>query len=250
MKKPTSLLWTTVALLIIGAGWYLQNMKSQNDDVPAAQSLIDDKQKELNEREVGDSISSPVTTSKADSMLKLARVTDSKFTVLRDARLVVRKYGNDGDSFLVKHAEGKTEFRLYFVDAPESWFNKKYPENSGKRLKQQGDYFGGLSREHTIAVGQTAKKFVKNILVKKPFTVVTQWEDVYGPDRKYCFVIVDYQGEKRYLHEILVAKGLARIHTLPRALPDSTSSSRQRAHLRQMEKEAKAAGVGAWSINK
>lgn len=182
------------------------------------------------------------------SDLNIARVNGSAFTVLKNSRLVERKYGNDGDSFLVKHSEGETEFRLYFTDACESWFNKRYAEKSAERLREQGNYFGGLSQDDTVALGIAAKKYVTNLLSKKPFTVVTKWENVYGPDRRYAFVIVELDGEKRYLHEILVAKGLGRIHTKPTTLPDNTSASRQRSFLKSLESKAKSAKLGAWGI--
>lgn len=178
--------------------------------------------------------------------LSSASVTDSSFKVFDNCKFVTRKYGNDGDSFLVNTSKGETEFRLYYVDTCESWFNKKYAEKSAERLKKQGDYFGGLSQDQTIELGGEAKKFVKSLLLNEPFTVATKWESVYGSERMYCFVIVNYDGEPRYLHEILIAKGLARIHTAPKDLPDSTSTSKQLSFLKGLEMKAKKMKSGGW----
>lgn len=247
------MLLTVVTIGLAIAGYYFKESEagdaSSSDQVTEESSSKSDKVKSKSVQ--ADDKRKPVTTSKADGMLKVARVTDSTFTSLKGSRLDTSHYGNDGDSFKVKHKDGVTEFRLYYVDTAESKY-KEYRDgnNNGKRLDEQGAYFGGIDREKTAKVGSVAKAYVLKLLEKAPFTVATKWENVYGPDRKYCFVIVDFEGEKRYLHEILVAKGLARIHTKPSPLPDSTSSSRQRSHLKAMEAEAKAAGVGAWSLTK
>ncbi|MEM9081469.1 MAG: thermonuclease family protein [Verrucomicrobiota bacterium] len=156
---------------------------------------------------------------------------------------------NDGDSFHVRHSEGETEFRLYFVDTPESAF-KTYGggESNGERIREQGEYFGGLGREETTTVGKAAKGFVKKVLGEGRFKVLTKWEDVYGPDRKYALVVVEWEGDEVYLHELLVGQGLGRIHTRGADLPKGRSWREQKDFLKGLERKAREDKVGAWSF--
>ena len=65
---------------------------------------------------------------------------------------------NDGDSFHVRHGDEQYEFRLHFVDAPESKVKHyRNGENNLTRIGHQGRYFGGLSVDDTTAVGSEAK---------------------------------------------------------------------------------------------
>lgn len=237
--KNKRVLNIVIGLIIAAVAYYV---KSINGEPETSDSFSEITSKvEKSQISTDDSY---ITSDAGLNYLKVARVTDSSFTVLKNCTLVMKKYGNDGDSFEVKHSQGKTEFRLYFMDACESWLSKY----NADRLAEQGDYFGGMSQEDTIKAGVEAKNFVIDLLQDKPFTVVTKWENVYGPDRKYAFVLVDFEGESRYLHEILAAKGLARIHTKTMTLPDSTSSSRQREYLKKLQNVAKKAKVGAWKF--
>lgn len=168
--------------------------------------------------------------------------------LLEGCRLISGR-NSDGDSFHVRHPKGETEFRLYFVDTPESAY-KEYGggENNGKRLREQGEAFGGLSQEDTTTVGRTAKKFVQKLLKQGDFAVLTKWENVYGPDRKYALVVVNWQGEEVYLHELLVAQGLGRIHTRGADLPGGRSWKEQKTFLRGFEQAARDEKLGGWSF--
>lgn len=170
------------------------------------------------------------------------------WTHLKKCRFISGR-NSDGDSFHVKHEKGETEFRLYFVDTPESTY-KTYGrgENNGARIAEQGDYFGGLSQKQTTGVGKDGKDFVKKLLSKNNFEVETQWEDVYGPERKYCFVLVPWEGKKVYLHELMVKRGLARIHTRGADLPEGRGYHEQKSYLKSLEKTARKEKVGAWGL--
>ena len=156
---------------------------------------------------------------------------------------------NDGDSFLARHDGKDYEFRLYFVDTPESQY-KTYRggESNGQRIAEQGDYFGGLNQASTTTVGQAGKALVKKILSKNDFQVLTKWEDVYGPDRQYCLVVVPWEGQHVYLHELLVASGLARIHTRGADLPKGRSYREQKSSLKTLESTARSKKIGAWGL--
>ena len=169
---------------------------------------------------------------------------------IENCKLIMGR-NSDGDSFHVKHSGGKeNEFRLYFVDTPESEY-KTYRggDNNGERLDEQGEYFDGLDREGMTEIGTDAKKFVLGLLKKEPFQVLTKWEDVVRPGREYCFVIVKWEGKEVYLHELLVAQGLVRVHTQGADLPDGRSWKQQKDYLRKWEKEVRKAGIGAWGYS-
>jgi endonuclease YncB( thermonuclease family) len=165
------------------------------------------------------------------------------YEVYSGCRLVEGR-GNDGDSFRVRFPDGAEHvLRLYFVDAPESGERTyRNGESNGTRLDDQARDLGGLTREGTIALGREAKERVHGILARGPFTVATRWQPVFDSGRYYAFVTVD----GRFLHELLVEQGLARIYTRGAGLPDGTSRMVQERHLRALERQAKAARRGAW----
>jgi endonuclease YncB( thermonuclease family) len=155
---------------------------------------------------------------------------------------------HDGDSFRVVLAHGGLEdFRLYFVDTPESRF-KTYRDgnDNGERIAQQGEYFGGLSQEVTTALGRMAKEATVGLLSAGNFDLFTRYEEVFDSGRFYCVVRCLVKGEARWLDEILVENGLARIITQPTVLPDGTSAERHQKRLRHLESRARKSGRGGW----
>ncbi len=210
------------------------------------QEFGSDKKAEGGQRDESIVIKQP--SDSGNSGLTTVSVSSSKFDLLENCSLIDH-YGNDGDSFHVKTPKGDEELRLYYVDAPESSARKYRDGNTNyERIAQQGAAMGGLSQKQTTEVGAEAKLFVKNLLKGKKFRVATIGERVYGSHRKYAFILVSYEGQERYLHELLVARGLGRIHTKPYTLPDNTSSSRHKSRLYQLEKTAKQKGYGAWGL--
>lgn len=156
---------------------------------------------------------------------------------------------SDGDSFHIQHSNGKDEFRLYFVDTPESEYREyRNGDINGPRLKEQGDYFGGLDREETTKLGTEGTEFTKSLLLKGDFKIVTKWEPVARDHRRHCFVIVPWGGREVYLHELMVAQGLGRIHTRGAGLPQGRGYHDQKKYLQRWEKEVKAKGIGGWGM--
>lgn len=186
----------------------------------------------------------------SSSLLSLVNLSSNRYQVWKNCTILDNR-GNDGDSFHIRAPHSREEVRLYYVDAPESAARSYRDGNTNhQRIAQQGAALGGLNQSETTEVGVAAKVFVKKLLHGKPFTVVTEEERVYNSHRKYAFVIVDWKGQPRYLHELLVAHGLARIHTKPKTLPDNTAASRQKQKLRKLEDYAKSKRLGAWSLAK
>jgi endonuclease YncB( thermonuclease family) len=148
---------------------------------------------------------------------------------------------NDGDSFMVNLPNGeKAEFRLYFVDTPESAF-KSYPggQNNHERIRQQAAAMGGITPDQAVEIGKKGKAFTLGLLAKQPFTIYTQWDSPFHDERFHAFVEVMQDGKKRWLEELLVERGLVRIHTKPADLPDGTSASRHKERLKELERAAR-----------
>lgn len=164
--------------------------------------------------------------------------TESRFVTLAHAQLV-EDASNDGDSFKIAHDGGEHVLRLYFADCPE----KRQYALVKNRLKDQAAYFGGLSIPQTVGIGLEAKAFTEQLLHQQHFTIQTRWERVYDSARSYALVFFD-DGEE--LSEKLVKAGLCRIHTKGTRMPDGRRENDFENHLRELERQAKAAHRGAW----
>jgi endonuclease YncB( thermonuclease family) len=146
--------------------------------------------------------------------------------------------GNDGDNFLVQCARGKFHVRLYFVDAPET--DASFPE----RVRQQYDYFGVTLDELTRA-GAKAREYVQALLAPRVFVIHTRYSFAQGRSkvpRYYGLVEVD----GRYLHQVLLAEGLARNKGARIAL--AGQNARQHADVLQaLEDRARMERRGVWA---
>lgn len=152
---------------------------------------------------------------------------------------------NDGDSFRVRLPDGRVEqFRLYYVDAPESAF-RRYGQgrDNHQRIREQARAFG-ISDERAVEIGKRAKALVRERLERGAFTVHTRWDDPFG-DRRYHAFVTPEGGPP--LEEILVSEGLVRIHTKPAVLPDGTPVKVRLARLRELEAGARRSKRGAWA---
>ena len=174
---------------------------------------------------------------------------EGDYKVYPGCRLVEAR-GNDGDSFRVAFPDGREKvLRLYFVDAPESAVRTyRNGETNEKRLDYQARDLGGLSREEVLAIGKEAKTAVRDLLSAAPFTAATKGQEVFDSGRIYSFVLVTSDDGERYLHELLVERGLVRIYTEGARLPDGTSRMEQEKRLRSLERDAKGSGRGAWGL--
>ena len=171
------------------------------------------------------------------------RPLDFQYEVLLGGKLLENDNGNDGDSFRIDHRGREFRFRLYFVDTPET--NDRYRS----RVEDQAKYFG-TSVDEALAVGREAKEYTLNLLRTRPFKVFTNWEKVMESDRIHAFVRVEMpSGQSRYLSELLVERGYARIHTNGAELPDKTSVEDYKGKLREIEARAKQAKTGAWRFS-
>jgi len=175
-----------------------------------------------------------------------ARDRRSRYEIYRNCTLAADK-NNDGDSFLVRLPDGREEiFRLYFVDTPESAFKSyRNGENNHDRIRDQAGYFD-IAPQRAVEIGQAGKHVTLGLLAEHLFTLYTEWDSPFRDQRYHAFIEVKENRKPRWLHELLVAKGLARLKTKPADLPDGTAAAVHRKHLEALERSAKAARAGAW----
>ena len=158
--------------------------------------------------------------------------------LLENCRLL-RRSGNDGDSFHVQHDGREYIFRLYYVDTPET--NLSFPA----RVKEQAEYFN-LDSNDMLRLGKEAGRFTERILSGGPFTVATKWEDARGNSRlprHFAFVITS-QGD---LDERLMAEGYVRLYGMK---IDGSLGSRKYQVLKKLEAEARRERVGVWGVGR
>lgn len=238
-KKNKTVLSTVATIVVVAAIVWMKYQETRDADVREGNARDESVEIAVPGEKAGSEISSRLTP---------VRLTAGRFEVLDGCSLIDHR-GNDGDSFHVDTPAGREEVRLYYVDAPESKARRyRNGDTNYRRISEQGAALGGLDRAQTTQVGVEAKMFVKKLLKARKFTVVTTRERVYQSHRIYAFVIVEWEGQRRYLHELLVARGLGRIHTKPMTLPDNTAASRHRKRLRELESYAKSKGYGAWGV--
>ena len=171
------------------------------------------------------------------------------YEVYRNCTLVEAR-NNDGDSFMVRLPTGKqAEFRLYFVDTPESAF-KSYAggETNHERIRQQAAELGGITPEQAVEIGKKGKAFTLALLANRPFTIFTEWDSPYNDNRFHAHIEVQQDGKTRWLHQLLVERGLVRMKTKPADLPDGTSATKEKENLRNLEREAKRKETGVWGL--
>lgn len=163
---------------------------------------------------------------------------------------LVNARNNDGDSFLIRLHDGREEeFRLYFVDTPESDF-KTYADGDTNhdRIREQAGDLDRLTPEQAVEIGKRGKAFSLELLAKRPFTLYTEWDSPFRDHRYHAHIQVRIDGKTRWLHRLLVQKGLARMKTKGSDLPDGTSAQSEKETLRKLEREAKSNKAGAWAL--
>ncbi len=181
-------------------------------------------------------VDTPKSSGKSDEPARVG-----KYDVYYRCTLATDR-SNDGDSFRILFPDGSKEIiRLYFVDTPESAF-KTYGggENNHRRIQQQADDMGGISSKEAVEIGKKAKLFTLSLLENSPFTIFTEWDSPFNDRRYHAYVEVSDGGKNRFLHEILVEKGLARIHTKGAPMPDGTSERKHEDYLLGLQKTAKS----------
>jgi len=134
------------------------------------------------------------------------------------------------------------------VDTPESQFRHyQNGQTNFERIRQQAAEMGGITPEQAVKTGTEAKHYVLSLLEKTPFTIYTQWDSPFNDQRFHAFIEITEGGRKRWLHELLIEKGLARLKTKPAPLPDGTTVNQHMAYLRELQSTARKSKVGVWN---
>jgi endonuclease YncB( thermonuclease family) len=230
--------WFTVLLVIAAVALWALDQQRAADSTGKPRT-----------RETGNAPRAPGQGPAPAEQTAAAQEKAGAYEVHRNCSLVEAR-NNDGDSFMVRLPDGrKAEFRLYFVDTPESAF-KRYAggDTNHERIRQQAAELGGITPEQAVETGKKGKAFTLGLLGGGPFTLFTCWDSPYQDARYHAFVEVRENGKPRWLHELLVERGLARIRTKPADLPDGTPASRHRDQLRELERQAKRSGTGVWGL--
>ena len=225
--------WLTVLIVIAAVAVWAYDQRR----------ALDPPAKPITHRTAEKSDSPPASIPSAGSSSKKA----GGYEVYQNCKLAEAR-NNDGDSFMTILPDGKkSELRLYYVDTPESAF-KSYAggENNHQRIAEQAAEMGGITPQQAVQVGQDAKHFTLDLLASNPFDVYTRWDSPFNDQRYHAFIQVKQGGKPRWLHELLVEKGLVRIHTKGADLPDGTTYAKHKARLKELESSAKKAAVGAW----
>ena len=173
-------------------------------------------------------------------LLSSAAHAERDWTTFEECTLI-EDPANDGDSFHVRFKEREYVARLYFVDCPET--DTRYPD----RVKEQGDYFGGLSEKETLRVGKKAAEFTEKWLKGGTFTMHTRYEDAQGASsKKRYYMWIEKDG--KILAEDLARNGLARLHGMNTDPPGALTERQFEMRLKTLEKEAKEKREGGWSF--
>jgi endonuclease YncB( thermonuclease family) len=157
---------------------------------------------------------------------------------------LVESPANEGDTLRLRlPKEGEHVFVQYFIDALDTSFTHL------DRVNEQAHYFGKASNEAVVEAGREAMAYVTDLLKNHPFMVLTRWERVPATDRYYALIRVEYEkGRWRYLSELLVRQGYARISGVTTPLPDTKMSEDD--YLQELNTAAKLARqkkLGIWA---
>jgi len=167
---------------------------------------------------------------------------------LEDCQLLEGTF-SDGDSIEAEYGGKKYLFRLYFVDAVES-----FPKAKARRAGQ-AKYFGLTSTEadaQAVQIADAASEFTKAQL-QKPFTVYTRWDKVNPKDANSSLRAFVTTSAGDDLSTKLVSEGLALVLSGSRSTtdhPEGKSVDATLRDLRRAETEAHIAGRGAWAFSK
>ncbi len=240
-RPVASFSWVTMAAVVVAVVWWALEQKGGEGGEGGAGGRAGER--------AGDEAPAAVPGGGLAERPVEEPVRSGGYEVHRGCALVAAR-NNDGDSFMVRLPDGRrAEFRLYFVDAPESAF-KRYAggETNHARIREQAAELGGITPEQAVEVGRQAKGLTLGLLEREPFTLFTRWDSPFRDERYHALVELRERGKPRWLHELLVERGFARLKTKPADLPDGTPAARHREHLRDLERKARRAGVGAWGL--
>ncbi len=178
----------------------------------------------------------------ADDPVGRPREPTPDFETLEGAALVDSR-ANEADTLRIRHDGEEHLFVLYFVDALETSLG--HPA----RVEEQRHYFGLADASTVTAFGREAAEHVAELLKRRPFRVLTRWEQVEGTLRYYALIRVEAEeGRWEDLAERLLRLGYARIGGMDTFLPnDPRDLPTYGVELRNLAREARTQRRGVWA---
>lgn len=224
-----NLVITCVLVLVVAlVALFLRNHRSAPMAIPVA---------------VAAPVDSPAMTSSGAA--SVAHKVIDRFRSFPNAKLIPAA-NNEADTLRIQVDGEEQVFTLYFVDAIDASLTNT------QQVADQARFFGGTTRDITIACGRAALHYVQTLLQDRPFLVQTRWEKVPNLDRYYALIIVEYEpGKRAYLADLLVKSGYARLGSLSTPLPDDKRTPASYAlELNNHVKYAREHRLGIWSMIK
>jgi endonuclease YncB( thermonuclease family) len=184
----------------------------------------------------------PVNIASANAQPNVRRPVLDQFVSLPAPEFIDSR-ANEADIMRIKSGAEEFVFVLYFIDAAE------VSTTNSSRLAEQARYFNNTSAQAVIDTGKDAIVYVRELLTKHPFTVLTRWEQIPNSTRYYALIVVEYApGKRSYLADLLVRKGLARVAGITTFLPtdDPRTMEDYLFELKNLGRQAKLKKEGVW----
>jgi hypothetical protein len=179
----------------------------------------------------------------------LYRPPVAEWDVLTGCELADNKT-NAAHHFHVRRGDDVFVFHLYFTAAPEVTTAKPDQVTAQARYFGLAEHLPENQWDKTLGhLGNEAWGYVAHLLQQRPFFVFTKWEKRPETHHYYAFVYLeDEDGEKRFLQELLAARGLAVI-TEPslERLPDGSAAAAFLERLENLQRQAQQENAGAWA---
>ncbi len=184
----------------------------------------------------------PVSVANANAPVTSRRPVLDQFVALPTPEFIDSR-ANEADIMRIKSGAEEFVFVLYFIDAAE------VSSTNSSRLAEQARYFNGTHAQAVLETGKEAVHYVRELLTKHPFTVLTRWEQIPNSTRYYALIVVEYApGKRSYLADLLVRKGLARVAGITTFLPadDPRSMEDYLFELKNLSRQAQLKKEGVW----
>ncbi|MDB6073999.1 MAG: hypothetical protein JWO89_1639 [Verrucomicrobiaceae bacterium] len=188
-------------------------------------------------------LKSAATTPAADTSAKVVeRPVEKSFLTFPKVQLVDVP-ANQADTLRIHLPDGDHVFTHYFIHALDN------SADHLDRVNETAVFFGRVSNDAVIATGKEAMAYVTDLLKNHPFMVLTRWEKAPEAGRYYALIWVEYEkGKWKYLSELLVRHGYARIAGVTTPLPNTKVTEDDYIQLLQSgAKYARQNKLGIWA---
>lgn len=147
----------------------------------------------------------------------------------------------DADSFTLAYGRKEGQFRLYYVDAPET--DRRFPE----RIHEQARHFG-IPNETALSLGKDAAEFTRRFL-SRGCKILTRGDPAGGAGKESRQYAVVLAGGTNLATE-LVRRGYARVYGTNHLRATDPREAAWVAELRAADAEARQARRGGWDASR